>query len=257
MIYIFVNIPFENKHFTDLNPVICGYEDCLPSHTGGVTIRDYYLVHYVKKGAGFFEVKGERKNVKPGQIFILHKNQVGYYEADEKNPWEYIWIGFDGNLASQIELLEDQVLDFSGSIFDEMKESEKIKNTRSEFLAAKLFEFVSQLFEEKNKTSYVKQVKDYIKSSYMFPLKVDDIAASLNINRRYLSRIFREETGVPIKTYITNTKMNRAEQLLRQGFSVGTVAEMVGYEDVFNFSKMFKKVKGYPPKNSKQKKLEF
>lgn len=251
---MFVNIPFENKHFTDLNPVVCGREDCLPGHTGGITIRDYYLVHMVKKGTGFFEVNGERLVVNPGQIFILYKDQLGYYQADEKDPWEYIWIGFDGKFAPEIKKLEAQVIDFPSQLFDEMMEAEKIKNTRSEYLSGKLFEFFAELFDEKGKSSYINQVKDYIKASYMFPLKVEDIATMLNVNRRYLSRIFREETGVSIKAYITNVKMNCAEQLLKQGFSVSNVAEMVGYDDVFNFSKMYKKIKGCAPRNSRVKK---
>lgn len=249
-----LSIPLENKHFTELNPVICGYENCFPGHNPGLTIRDHYLVHYVKKGMGYFEVGGVKYQVKAGQIFILYKNQVCNYWADEKNPWDYIWIGFDGTLAPKLELLGSQVMDFSGNLFEEMAEAEKIKNTRSEYLAGKLFEFIAQLFDEKSKASYVNQVKDYIKSAYMYPLKVEDIAASLNINRRYLSRIFRDEMGVPIKSYITKVKMNRAEQLLNHGFSVSNVAEMVGYEDVFNFSKMYKKIKGCSPRNSRVKK---
>ena len=228
----------------------------MPGHTGGITIRDYYLVHFVKSGTGFFEVNGERTAVNPGQIFILYKNQVGYYRADEKNPWEYIWIGFDGSLAPEIKKLEAQVVDFPSQLFDEMMEAERIKNTRSEYLAGKLFEFFAELFDEKGKPSYVNQVKDYIKASYMFPIKVEDIAGMLNINRRYLSRIFREETGTSIKTYIVNIKMNCAEQLLKQDFSVSNVAEMVGYEDVFNFSKMYKKIKGSAPRNSREKKIK-
>lgn len=250
-----VNIAIENKNFSDLNPIVCGYEKCIPKVSGGITLRPYYLVHYVKKGSGIFETEGKKYNVKSGQIFILHKNQTGYYVPDEKDPWEYCWIGFDGKLASMIENAGGHVFDFSGNIFEEMLESVKYKNTRSEYLAGKLFNFMSCLFEDKiDKTSYVKQVKDYIKSSYMLPIQVEEIAKMFNINRRYLSRIFREKTGLTIKNYITQIKMNKAEELLKQGFKVSEVAQMVGYDDGFNFSKMFKKLKGYSPN---QKRLEF
>ena len=252
-----VIIPVNNKHFYDLNPVSCGYQICKPKHTGGITMRDYYLVHYVKNGKGFFETEGVRYDIGPGEIFILYENQIGYYEADESDPWEYIWIGFNGELAKKLKTLDKQVMEFSGSVFEEIAESEKINDTRSEYLAGKLFEFISILFDKKGKQSYVEQVKDYVKLNYMLPLYVEDIAGMLNVNRRYLSRLFREEVGIPIKNYIINVKMNRAEQLLKQGFTVSNVAELVGYEDVFNFSKMYKKIKGCPPKNSREKKLEF
>lgn len=246
-----INIPVENKNFTELNPVVCGYQECSAGHSGGMTIRDYYLIHYVKKGKGYFEVNGKRSEVNAGQIFILYKNQPGFYEADKNNPWDYIWIGFDGTLAKRVEILPSQIVNFNGEIFDEMTLAENIKNSRSEYLTGKLFEMMSIMFEEESgKVSYVKQVKDYIKSNYMIPLQVEEIAKMINLNRRYLSRIFREETGMTMKEYITYIKMNRAYRLLKQGFSVGNVAEMVGYDDVFNFSKMYKKVKGVSPRKT-------
>lgn len=249
-----VNIFVENKKFTELNPVVFGYQKCIPGHSGGMTIRDYYLIHYVKKGKGFFEVGGVKYKVGAGQIFILYKDQPGYYEADYNDPWDYIWIGFDGTFAKKIETLPRQVMDFPSELFDEITLAEDIKNCRSEFLTGKLFELMAQLFEgNAGNISYTKQVKDYVKSNYMIPLYVDDIAKMINLNRRYLSRIFKYETGMTIKEYITHIKMTKAQQLLKQGFSVGNVAEMVGYEDVFNFSKMYKKVKGCPPKEVHRK----
>lgn len=247
-----VDILIENKKFKDINPRILGYHKCKPGYDYGKTIRDYYLIHYVKKGKGIFVAGGKKYNVSAGQIFILKKNQLGHYVASVDDPWEYIWVGFDGTFAEKINTLENQVIDFNSGIFNEMMFAKDLQNTRTEFLAGKIYEMLSFIFENnKTETGYIKQVKDYIKSSYMEQIYVENIAEKLNLNRRYLSRIFREETGSTIKGYINNVRMDKAEQLLKQNFSVSGVAQMVGYDDVFNFSKMYKKIKGVSPKNTK------
>lgn len=246
---MFKGIPVENKHFKDLNPVICGYHATEPGHNPGLTLVPYYLIHYVKKGKGTLETEGRRYEIGQGKIFIIKKNNASIYEADKKEPWEYIWIGFDGEFAEKLDGLDEAVFDFDGSLFDEIADAEKFDNMRSEYLAARVFDLMAKLFENtQSDTRYVKTAKDYIKSSYMRPLKVDEIADMLNLNRRYLSRVFKKETGITLKSYIIKTKMKKAEEFLKCGYSVGTVAEMVGYDDVFNFSKMFKKEMGAAPK---------
>lgn len=247
-----VNILVENKHYKEINPIICGYHKCKNGYDYGKTIRDYYLIHYVKKGHGVFEVNGKKYDVGPGQIFLLNKNQPGHYIASGSDPWEYIWVGFDGIVAEKLNTLSEQVMNLDGTLFDEMVMSLNLQNTRTEYIAGKIFELLSLIFENNEKeTGYIKQVKDYIKANYMEQIFVEKIAEMLNLNRRYLSRIFREETGMTIKGYITSVRMNKAEHLLKQKFSVGSVAEMVGYDDVFGFSKMYKKIKGFSPKNTK------
>ncbi len=248
------DILVENKHFAELNPITCGYHETEPRHNPGLTLPPFYLIHYVKNGYGIFETDGKRYRVGPHKIFIIKKNHVARYESDDTEPWEYIWIGFDGKLAERLDSLESPVLDYDGVGFDEIAEADKMNEMRTEFLTARLFDIVSRLFDTTSpKINRVKKVKDYIKSNYMNTLSVDGTAEILNLNRRYLSRIFRAETGLSIKAYIIKTKMDKAEEFLKRGFTVGEVAQMVGYEDVFNFSKMFKKTKGVSPKSLKPK----
>ena len=81
----------------------------------------------------------------------------------------------------------------------------------------------------------------------MFKIYVEDIAESLNINRRYLSRIFKEKKGITIQQYIINYKIKKACEFISKGFKVNETAAMVGYEDTFTFSKIFKKNTGFSP----------
>ena len=75
----------------------------------------------------------------------------------------------------------------------------------------------------------------------MYPLRVESIAQMVNLDRRYLSRIFKERVGCSIQEYIIEVRMEQAKHSLEKGTTVAQTARLCGYDDVCNFSKMFKK----------------
>ncbi len=237
----------ENKNFKTLNVLTFGTEKCKPNHSFKYAYTDFYIIHYVSKGCGKVYYENECYPVKKDEIFIIKPNGVYTYVADENDPWEYIWVHFNGELAEKFRML-DVVEKFKANTFTEMLEVQELENTRSEFLTGKLYEVITVLFENTNsKSDYVKTVADYIKSNYMKKLYVEEIADNLNINRRYLSRIFKERKGVTIQQYIINYKIKKSCELLKRGFKVSEVATLVGYDDTFTFSKIFKKTAGCSP----------
>jgi len=242
------DVSIVNKHFHDINPLSFGYEKCRKSHSFGPAIREYYLIHYIKEGKGIIINKNGTHTAKKGDIFIIKPHQVNTYTADKNEPWEYIWIGFDGELAKRLNLIEETVVSFPEITFFEMLECENIQSTKSEFLTSKIFMILSILFSnEKGKNDYVKQVSDYIDTNYMNEIYVEDISKLIKLDRRYLCRIFKISTGITIKQYIINIRIKKAKELLKAGFSISDASSMTGYTDSFNFSKMFKKICGISP----------
>ena len=89
----------------------CGIERCAPGQTWGPGIRDHYLIHLVLSGKGVFEVGGRTWEVSPGDLFFARPSQLIRYTADEQQPWEYSWVGFNGacahKLTSQLPFTDD------------------------------------------------------------------------------------------------------------------------------------------------------
>ena len=82
----------------------------------------------------------------------------------------------------------------------------------------------------------------------MFPdISVEKIAMLLHMNRSYLSRYFKQNYGMTIQDYLIQTRLYHASRLLKTGATVQDTANMVGYLDAFNFSKIFKKNTGVSP----------
>lgn len=106
-------------------------------------------------------------------------------------------------------------------------------------------------FSEKKKEirkPIVAQVKRYIKEHVTDHLSLAEVAAVFGISPNYLSQLFKKYNDVGFNDYVTNCKINEAKHLLSNGdYKVYEVAEILGFESAFYFSKVFKKVVGVPP----------
>lgn len=236
----------ENKKFTDFNPIDFGYEKCEPLHSCGPHIRKAYLLHCVSKGCGIFRNEQREYHVTAGQAFLIRPGEVCYYEADKQTPWEYSWINFNGKLAERFDNFDD-VLNIDSTIFEEMRIAFKSPNPE-EFLTGMLFKLYSELNVNTVAPDYASRVMEYINANYMNNISVAEIAAFLKLDRKYLSRIFKEKTGFTVQEYLISKRLSEAKKLLKSGYSVSESAYMTGYNDAFNFSKAFKKHFGASPR---------
>ena len=80
----------------------CGHEYCKPGHTWGPGVRDHYLIHLVVAGRGVYQVNGSSYTLQEGDLFLAKPNQLITYAADETDPWEYYWVGFNGACANKL-----------------------------------------------------------------------------------------------------------------------------------------------------------
>jgi YesN/AraC family two-component response regulator len=84
--------------------------------------------------------------------------------------------------------------------------------------------------------------------NYSRRLKIEDIAHAIGLDRNYLGALFKKESKMTLKEFLTAFRMNRACELLEDNnLTVGDVARSVGYEDPLLFSKIFKNFKGISP----------
>ena len=79
-------------------------------------------------------------------------------------------------------------------------------------------------------------------------LTVRKLAALCCISTVYLNKLFRKELGEPPFSYITRRRMEIAGEMLRERCAVGEIARLVGYSEIYQFSRAFKKYYGVSPK---------
>lgn len=79
-------------------------------------------------------------------------------------------------------------------------------------------------------------------------LELGALARRLATSPRQLQRAFAEAGQTSFRTYLREVRMERADELLREGsLRVGEVAEAVGYSQPAQFAKAFRRCRGQAP----------
>lgn len=98
-----------------------------------------------------------------------------------------------------------------------------------------------------NDDPYVAKTLRYISANLSNKIKVDDIVNEVPVSRRILEERFKKELGTSIYDYIIQMRIDRITELLREGLSVSDAAYQMGFSDIKNLSRTFKKFKGISP----------
>ncbi len=165
---------------------------------------------------------------------------------------ECIYVGFDGEVSRDFALLPSAIPS-SPDIFLEILSAADYEGRRDLFVASILVRWYLELFPNKKEDSkdYITEVKEFIDENYMLPIKVEDIAARFNMNRSYLSRVFKEKVGMTMKAYIISVRLKEAKHMLNYGKNVTEAASLCGFGSQSHFSKTFKKFYSDVPKVQK------
>jgi len=89
---------------------------------------------------------------------------------------------------------------------------------------------------------------DYIQTNIYRNIKISEIADAFGYNPKYLSHLFAEIRGIPLKQFILSQKMDAANFMLSDGDKAVTeIAAQLGFSDVHNFARAYKKLTGLTP----------
>lgn len=110
---------------------------------------------------------------------------------------------------------------------------------------------MSCVFDERrndHKNHIVSNVKKYIADHITEKLVLEKVAAAFGISPNYLSQLFGRYSDLGFSEYVNSCKIKKSKELLAtDNYKVYEVADMLGYESSFYFSKVFKKVEGISP----------
>lgn len=104
-----------------------------------------------------------------------------------------------------------------------------------------------QHFQQSN--PYVTKIRDYLQQHYTEKVTVQKVADHIRLNEVYCGALFSRETGETILNYTNQLRITKAAELLKYSTdSITEIAEEVGFEELYYFSRVFKKIIGVSPK---------
>lgn len=100
----------------------------------------------------------------------------------------------------------------------------------------------------------VRMAMEYIAVNYASDITRWKMAESLNISEDYLERLFRKETGLTLWEYLLRFRIGVAENLISEiHLPVAAAAERTGFSNRSYFCRVFRRLRGYPPKDAKRR----
>jgi len=262
------NLPAQND---GLYLIYCGREICRSGHRFGPNRRHFHLIHFIKDGKGTLDIAGRHFELKKGDAFWLPPGEEAWYEADKDNPWTYFWIGFDGLGAGvcvgrsgftsdKPTISIPDLTDEACELIDKMLDANQLtysNNLKRNSLLEWLFGVLIFDAEQKDNSEstyaysgavYAQYARNYIDLNYTEQIRVTELADFIGVNRSYLTNSFKQLMGISIQDYIIGLRISHARHLLREtDHKINTIAQMVGYDDVLSFSKIFKIKTGMSP----------
>lgn len=115
-----------------------------------------------------------------------------------------------------------------------------------------LYALASRFFAFSEKSSFgdvvVDKAMEYIRTNYgKCDLSVSQVAREVFISEVYLRKLFIKKMNMTPSRYILDIRMKRARDLAREKIPVKEIARLVGYADIYQFSRAYKKLFGYAP----------
>lgn len=210
----------KKKYKLNKNTILhCGSSMDIRVETEDIGI-EYYVVHY--------------KNLSTIKKFENIEEESFYLEIDDRLPL----LKYCENIADK-SLSPDKFTKFSCKVDFINLINSLIENVRA--------------VHYNDKLKLVNKGIEYINKNYNQPISISEISDTLDMDRRRFSDIFQEVTGLsPIK-YLTEYRLKEAKRLLKfSNYTISEIADMIGYNDCFYFSKNFKKNVGICPRRYRE-----
>jgi len=118
-----------------------------------------------------------------------------------------------------------------------------------------LHEIASAQYVPNSKSAVIAPAVEYISAHYVSDrIEIPHLARLCGISESYLKQLFIATYGLPPKKYVIKRKMEHAIELLNSNmFTVSEIAQNLGYDNVYYFSRAFKETFGCAPTHYREK----
>lgn len=239
---------------------------------------------YTLSGKGSIETGGKVYNLSKGCVLIINAGQE-YYLRPSEHEVTYFAVNFDYTQKARhlstpippesaksfnparITCLEafDDITAFNSIVFLKGMSRLEPKCIQSEhefvrklnycdelngnLLSEILFECARTVQSQESEGSEtVELIIDYIHDNFDRPITNKEIGSVFSFHPNYISSMVRQSTGMPLHKYLTTVRVARSIDLLEEGnYSIGEIAAKCGFQNLYYFSRFFKKTVGVSP----------
>ena len=227
------------------------------------------ILFYCVQGKGYYTLDGHTFTLNPNQYVIVPATDKPLvYWSDTEDPWSIYWVHFTSDALQAFNrayhIVPEQGPQYIPHnekgirIWEEMYENlsrgyspENLMNTNL-CLYHLIATFVFSQQQNQNSSSpekaIIRETIDYMKNNLDKTVRIEDFADLNKYSVSHFSKLFRLTTGMSPIEYFIHLKMQKACQLLyTEDSRVKQIAALLGYDDPYYFSRLFKKYMNTSP----------
>lgn len=270
-----VGITIENFNPEILYTFNCYHKDFL---NGKYHCHDFIEFSYVVSGSVNYRIDDKFHKVNEKTLLVFNPGVYHQESLSKGDETTEIHIGFrnikvDGlplnyilkeHFDAQVEFKQFKD-DFHKCCLEIMEEQNACEIGKELILKSLIMKLIALFLKEINyvkntkkidrydfpfydKSNVVKIILEYFDNNYMNNVSLDDMSRNMYLSSVYISKVFKEKTGESPINYLINLRLEKAKDLLISTESqIKTIAQSVGYNDAYYFSKLFKKYYGHSP----------
>lgn len=238
--------------------------------------HDTYELYFLLSGERYYFIEKETYYVKTGDVVLVNRQQVHKTSQAGNGSHDRILLQLNGRYLESwlnhagVTSLEKLFGDYYGvarlsekeweemkslllSIRDEIKGRRERYEVMVRLMISRILLMVYRsrkknllkdmpITVQTSKHGKVHEVAEYLTLHCETPESLEELAERFFISKSYLSRIFREVTGFSVNEYRNLARVRKArELLLNSEYSVTEISEVLGFESVTYFERVFKK----------------
>ncbi len=244
---LFENVTHSNEDFTK------HYHD---TYTVGVTYKGVIKAIIDSKTYESYEYSIRINN--PGEIHAgisTHWSHANFYPSIELLSSLYEEIFHEKKIPIfENHIINDQELFFKIHAFFNAYFSKNddliVESKLIEALSSLIIKYTNctkeyaHIFDNKR---IVKNTLELIKDTIDTNFSLDELAKNSGLSKFHFLRVFKKELGITPHSFIINERLNRAQELIRNGTPISQASLMVGFNDQSHFTRNFKRFYGYTP----------
>jgi len=225
-----------------------------------------HVLIYCVKGSGWAKIADKKYSLSAGDFVLLPADIPHEYAADEQAPWTIYWMHFKGtNSSDYVDMMlkrmgdhvasisfQEKRLELFEEIYTSLERGYSIDNICYASLSLQYFlgscSFDNNYLALHEKTDSISLCVNYLQKHIDKPLSLNDIASAVNLSVSHFASIFKKNTGFSIIEYFNHLKTQKACQYLQfTDLRINEIADRLGIEDPYYFSRMFTKIVGTSP----------
>ncbi|RLQ94294.1 helix-turn-helix domain-containing protein [Falsibacillus albus] len=211
----------------------------------------YYYPIEIEKDLIQLSVQGKEEKA------ILMMKRILQENLHEKNlskhslsQFVFAIVSTVNRILQQLNINAADIYQHEDGLYVELKQIND-KGRLEEKIAELFTTLLKQINEEKDQdaNSIASQLTEYIYENYQQDISLNDLAAHFHLSPSYISTIFKTETGKNFKDLLNQYRIQKAKEILsgNENIKIHQVAELVGYNNVNSFIRIFKKYVGLSP----------